>query len=119
MKTLKDTNGRYINYRRKQQIRRHITSAIVLLASVIFITVMAVRLAVNASGDDTVNYYKYYTSTVIHPHEDMNDLYEKYGFNFKNYSAFKKEVLFINNLSSDDLTRGMSLVIPYYSSEFK
>ncbi|MBP5152330.1 MAG: hypothetical protein ILP13_05385 [Lachnospiraceae bacterium] len=102
--------------RRNRELKRRIT---VFALSLILFSVMAIIFfgtKSQASDIDNPTLCKYYKSVMISEGETLTDLAGTYGTTYyKNTSDFIKEVCYINNLESDNITAGLYLVIPYYS----
>lgn len=90
----------------------------VFVCSIIF-SLFASKVVTNAKSSDDVQYYKYYTSIVVEPGDSLTSLAEEYGEHFDSSQQFINEVIFSNHLLNDKLVTGMSLIVPYYSTEFK
>lgn len=110
---------RFINYRRRQMIMRRIVMIISVFVCSIIFSLFASKVVTNAKSSDDVQYYKYYTSIVVEPGDSLTSLAEEYGEHFDSSQQFINEVIFSNHLLNDKLVTGMSLIVPYYSTEFK
>ena len=65
--------------------------------------------------------YKYYSSVTVHSGESLTSISQKYiSDEYKNADSYIKEVCAINNLDEDEtIYAGESLIVPYYSDEYK
>lgn len=114
------SSGRkFINYRRRQMIMRNVMLIISIFACSIVLSLAASKLLTNAKNSEDVQYYKYYTSIVVNSGDTLTSIADQYGDHFESDKAFIDEVMFSNHLYNDKLVAGMSLIVPYYSTEFK
>lgn len=61
---------------------------------------------------------KYYTSVYIEPGDTLTSIAKEYQTEeYSDLSEYIEEIMYINQLYSDDITAGCYLVIPYYSKE--
>ncbi len=106
---------------RQKQIVKRVSLCISIFLFSIFLSFRITGFLSNAESNDTVKYYKYYTSISIQPGDSLDKLATKYDdSHFSSIQEFKNDVLVVNCLEDEDqLTAGMYLLIPYYSSEFK
>jgi hypothetical protein len=91
----------------------------IILVSVIMLSEVFLSTA-NAKEKEDQERYKYYTSIQLESGDTLWDIANEYMT--KEYSdadAYIREVKEINYLSSDDITAGMYLIVPYYSDEIK
>lgn len=74
-----------------------------------------------AQTPDETTQYKYYTHITVSYGETLWSIADTYmSDEYKNKETYIKEVVEINNLSDEDsLYAGTTIVVPYYSSEFK
>lgn len=87
------------------------TSVIVLSA------VFLISSSIKAEGGSTPE-YKYYKSIEVKSGDTLWSIAEKYmADDYPSAEAYIKEVKYINNIGTDHITSGKSIVIPYYSSE--
>ena len=64
--------------------------------------------------------YKYYTSIRVSSGDTLWDIAKEYRTEeYSDISSYIAEVREINHLSSNQITDGMYLCIPYYSEEYK
>lgn len=110
---------RYVNYRLRQMIFRRICFIISLFIFSVGVAFFAARIFANAQTSNDVQYYKYYTSIVVYPGDTLESIAEEYGDHFDSDSAFIKEVINTNHLNDADIRPGVSLIVPYFSTEFK
>ena len=92
----------------------------VKLSMITLVMVFAFTLILCASGSDgeasaSTTKHKYYTSIQIEDGDSLWSIAEKYAApESGSYNDFIKEVKQINNLSSNNIDYGCSLVIPQY-----
>lgn len=109
--------------RRKNIVRRQFISLMVAISALIFIIVFNLTtFNSDAQSDTYVPEYKYYRSIDIHPGDNLwtiaASMYS--ADHYDDINDYIEEVCNINNLSdASDLIAGETLVIPYYSTEFK
>lgn len=114
------SSGRvFINYRMRQMVFRRIALLISIFICSILFSFFASKILSNAQDTDSVTYYKYYTSIIVYPGDTLTSIAEEYGDHFESVQKYIDEVKFSNNLFDDNITAGMSLIVPYYSTEFK
>ncbi len=115
MRAVRDSKGRYINYRKRQAVCRKIitlTSALVLSA---LIAVGAFYVTSNAKDLNEDTYCKLYTSITVYPGDTLSSLYMTYGDGYDSLDAFIHDVSFTNHMTDDCLIAGQSLIVPYYA----
>ena len=109
--------------RRQKIIRRQymIVSAVVFVA--MFLTVFYVfSFKTSAQSDSFVPEYKYYKNITIHSGDSLWSVANS-EFNaehYKDLNAYISEICMINSIDSDSILHaGESIVIPYYSRDYK
>jgi len=117
-KKIRDKNGNFINYRRRQAIFRKFMLFITLIILSTGLAFAAGKLASNAQNITDVQYYKYHKSITVSEGETLSSLTVKYGDHFDSKKEFINEVIYTNHLTDDVLYVGMNLIVPYYSTEF-
>ena len=114
------SSGRkYINYHRRQLVFRRIMMLVSIFVCSIVFSFGASKLVTNAQNSNEVQYYKYYTSIVVNKGDTLTSIANQYGDHFESTEAYINEVIFSNHLYDDKIIAGMSLIVPYYSTEFK
>ena len=109
--------------RRQKIVRRQymLISAIVFV--VIFVAVFNIfSFKASAQSDSYVPEYKYYKTITIHSGDSLWKLAssEYNEDHYKNIESYISEICKINSIDSDTiLYAGESLVIPYYSCDYK
>ena len=99
--------------RRKLQIR----AAAALLSLLIF---HFTPQNTQADSEPKAPTYKYYTSIRVSSGDTLWDIAKEYRTEeYSDISSYIAEVREINHLSSNQITDGMYLCIPYYSEEYK
>ena len=97
-------------HRRKLQIRA--AAALLSLVAVTFLLIFHFTPQnTQADSEPKAPTYKYYTSIRVSSGDTLWDI--------ANISSYIAEVREINHLSSNQITDGMYLCIPYYSEEYK
>lgn len=90
-----------------------------IILILIFCTVFLVLflfLSIKADGSSTPK-YKYYKSIEVKSGDTLWSIAEEYmSDNYSSRQAYIKEVKYINNMETDQITCGKYLIIPYYSS---
>ena len=73
-----------------------------------------------AAAEPKAPTYKYYTSIRVYSGDTLWDIAKEYRTEeYSDISSYIAEVREINHLSSNQITDGMYLCIPYYSEEYK
>lgn len=110
-------------YKRKKQLRRTksiISIALFIISSIVIFTVCG--LSTNAQSKDSKIEYKYYTSYSIEANDNLWNIATEF-YNDHHYESIQdyiEEICIVNNMSEDStLYEGLSIIIPYYSYEFK
>ena len=114
----------YRNKLRRQRIVRRQKLALALIAAVIvfMFSFLVSTLMLDAQDNTYTPEFKYYKEVTVHAGDTMWDIacenisYEHY----KDVNAYISEVCSINHLAQDStILAGESLIVPYYSTEFK
>lgn len=116
--------GRSKNYyKRKRQLRR--TKAIVSITIFIlssFLIFAICGFSTNAQSKNQLIDYKYYSSYCIEENDNLWNIATEY-YNSNHYDSIQDyidEICIVNNMSEDTiLYEGFSIIVPYYSNEFK
>ena len=99
----------YNNRLRREKIVKRQRRILALIIGVILgvIIMLASTLVLHAEADDAVIDYKYYTQYAAEDH-------------YKDYNSYISEVRSINHMAEDeDVQAGTTIILPYYSPEFK
>lgn len=105
--------------RRKRELRKNIGMCLVTAALVCSCSILFFGFGTRAQGRDEEVFYKYYRSIVVENGDSLWDYAGEYGdSHYNSKQQYIQEVMQINGLSDDAITRGQHLVIPYYSSQF-
>lgn len=112
------------NYRRKcrrqREIRRMfiLTGIAVVLVLGFALSYHAILSHANTEIEDVS--YKYYTSIQIEPGDTLWSLADKYADqeHYASRDQYITEVMSMNHMSSEDISAGSYLILPYYSPEF-
>ena len=112
------------NYLRKRRRQREIRR-IFLLTGIAVVLVLGLALSYHALlshanteiGDIS---YKYFTSIQIEPGDTLWGLADRYADqeHYASRDQYITEVMIMNHMSSEDLSAGSYLILPYYSPEF-
>ncbi len=112
-------NGKYINRRHQQIIFRRIAVSLTILISSIILGLSCHSVTTNAETTDSVHYYKYYTSITVENGDTLYSIASDHLTNYSSVDEYIDDVAHINHLLDADITAGMSLIIPYFSTEYK
>ncbi len=109
--------------RRQQIVRRQYMIISVVLFVAMFLTVFNLMSFKSSAQSDTfVPEYKYYKTVTIHSGDTLWNLAsEEYSSDhYKNLESYISEICSINSIDSDTkLYSGETLIIPYYSKDYK
>ncbi len=98
--------------------RQRILLAFVIIIVVFLSVFLAMTLESNAGSDDVM--YKYYTSRTIQRDDTLYDMAQNYSDGYGDMDEYINEVCIINHIDDkDSLQVGESIIVPYYSYEFK
>ena len=126
-------NPRYMSdseiRRRKNKIRREkivrrqfVTLAIIITIFIVYLCFSFTTIMSGAEGQDHVTNYKYYKTVVIHSGDSVWSIANQ-NFSpdmYKDINSYIGEINNINSLTaSSTLKAGESLIVPYYSTDFK
>lgn len=106
--------------RRERQLRARLMF-IAMLFSVICISFFATHTSTHAEDTEPVVKYKYYTTYQIEKGDTLWSIAETYMDKdyYHSVNDYIKEVRQMNHLSSDKIQEGKSLMIAYYSTEYR
>ena len=109
--------------RRQRIFRRQVFCLVSLLTVLVMIlSFMKFSFSVDAQSEDNKPEIKYYTSVTVHSGESMWSIAADY-YSDEHYSSMNSyiaEICKLNHIArAEDLKAGESLIIPYYSTEFK
>ena len=109
--------------RRQRIFRRQILLLGLFVALVLFIVSFLLSSFLSgATSDEYEPQFKYYKTITVHADETLWDIASNNisPDHYSNVNAYMNEICNINALrDSSSLNAGESLIIPYYSSEFK
>ena len=112
------------NKARRQKIyRRQVMMLSLAVAFAVFaIVFIASSVMTNAQSDEATFEYKYYKTVTVHAEDTLWDIASA-NYSSDHYSdmnSYIGEICSINSISDrNSLKAGESLVVPYYSEEFK
>ena len=109
--------------RRQKIVRRQRAVLFVILALFVAAVVMAATTKVlEAHSEVNTTDFKYYTQVEIHSSDTLWGFARDYASpkHYRDYDSYISEVRAINHLEEDqEVIAGNTLILPYYSSEFK
>jgi LysM repeat protein len=120
-------SGTHSKSRRAQRLALHRRQARIRSILLVLVTGIVTTIAVlglSARNTDArkreVPTYKYYTSVSVHSGDTLWSIAQDYlSPEYKDSYAYIDEVCRINHLHSDVLIPGDTLMVPYYSTEYK
>lgn len=108
---------------KKKQLHRknrHSTSLLLLLLIPVLAAVALLTTQAQAENRNQPASYKYYTSIQVKGGDTLWEIAEQYRTEeYSDIPSYIEEVKEINHLSTSQITDGMYLCIPYYTSEYK
>lgn len=118
-KTTTSLRNRRKIQKRKIKIRAA-ASLLSLFAIVLLIIVNFTPQEAQADSEPKAPAYKYYTSIRVEHGDTLWDIAMEYRTEeYESIQSYIEEVKSMNHLTSDKITDGMYLSIPYYSTEYK
>ena len=109
--------------RRKKIFRTQIALLTAAIAVMLFTLVfMASSLMTSAQSDEYQPSFKYYKSVTVHSDDSIWSIASQNydSDHYKNMDAYINEICSINSITDcGKLNAGESLIIPYYSAEYK
>ena len=106
--------------RTKQIYLRLISAACLIFAIATICSTNFFQINAEASSEQGVIAYKYYTSITVQGGETLWDIANAYmSDEFSNVQKYIDEVKNINRLKDDRIYAGEELIVPYYSCEYK
>lgn len=121
-----DYPDRRLSKRRKGtrgQRERRLYGAIAAIAATLFLCTAASLLLCSflsvAQNQEKEVLYKYYTSVMVRPGDNLWSLAEQYSDGYASAESYVREVIRVNHLFQEEVRAGEYLILPYYSSEFK
>ena len=109
------------NRKRRLRIvrRQRIILGLVIALVVFSFAFLCSKLVLSAHSDN--GRFKYYTTITVHSGDSLGSIAGDYiSSEYKDAGSYIREVCAINSLSEDGrINAGESLVVPYYSDEFK
>ena len=112
------------NKARRQKIYRAQVAILSFAVAVVVFTFvfLASSLLSNAQSDGAEFEYKYYKTVTVHAQDTLWDIASESfsSEHYKDMNSYIGEICSINSISDQNsLKAGESLVVPYYSTEFK
>lgn len=106
--------------RRRRQKKYTTLLLLLLILSVPGAVLLTAHTKAQAEGLPEEPTYKYYTSIRVNSGDTLWEIAEKYRTEeYKDIPIYIEEVKEINHLTSSQITDGMYLCIPYYTTEYK
>ena len=111
----------YYNEHIFERTNVHVTQLLFYLTAVTFLLIFHFTPQnTQADSEPKAPTYKYYTSIRVSSGDTLWDIAKEYRTEeYSDISSYIAEVREINHLSSNQITDGMYLCIPYYSEEYK
>ena len=106
--------------KRRRELRKHILTLVLTFVLVITCSMMFFTVKTKAQNRDEAVYYKYYKSITVSRGDSLWIYAAEYADedHYDSYQNYIDEVLQMNGLSSESITAGQHLIVPYYSAEF-
>jgi len=108
--------------KRRRELRKHILAFALTFVLVITCSMMFFTVKTKAQNRDEAVYYKYkyYKSITVSRGDSLWTYAAEYADEdqYDSYQNYIDEVLQMNGLSSESITAGQHLIVPYYSAEF-
>lgn len=107
--------------RRTAQLRRRYVLSGVIIAVILVLSGTFGRFISRAQSPDEITQYKYYTHITVGYGETLWNIADQYiSDEYDSKKSYINEIVEINNLNDENsLYAGDTIVIPYYSTEFK
>lgn len=100
--------------------RRSIFSVIPVMVLVVILIVLFSSFSISAGESSDENRTKYFTTLTVEDGDSLWSIATEYKSNeYSNISDYIDEVMSINNLETDLIKKGETIIIPYYSEEDK
>ncbi len=114
----------YNNRLRREKIVKRQRRILALIVGVILgiIIMLVSTLVLHAQSDDAAIDYKYYTQVEVKSGDSLWAYAGEYAAedHYKDYNSYISEVRSINHMAEDeDVQAGTTIILPYYSPEFK
>lgn len=109
--------------RRERQRRAARLKRVVIIGLIAFMMMIgtcAVTARTANAGDASDKRFKYYTTITVQSGDTLWAIAEEYRTEeYGTISAYIKEVQTLNHLNGSEIISGSSLVVPYYSNQYK
>lgn len=105
--------------RRQRERRKHILLTIVTSLLILILSFTAGSFLSNAETEDREVTFKYYKSILIENGDTLWSIATEHKAPDMDTKSFVNEIKKMNGLSSDRITTGNYIVVPYYSNEFQ
>ncbi len=102
--------------RRRREMRKNFLLFVMTLCLIVTTSVAVSSFRSNAKNDTSKETYKYYKSIVVSDSDTLWSLAETYmdEEHYESVSAYIRDVMRINNLTSDAIYADAHLIVPYY-----
>ncbi len=120
-----DSEIRIMNNKRRRMriVRRQRMALAGIIAVIIATTVFIIMTLTSGAASDTfTTEYKYYRQITVHSGDTLWDIASANipDGHYKDIDSFMSEISSINNLREDGkINAGESIILPYYSTEYK
>ncbi len=115
----RNARRRLCSYRRREARLKGMILVLLLIVAACFFALFMTATKTEAHKMDKPS-YKYYTSVTVDAGDTLWTIAEEHMTEeYRSIDEYMSEVASINHLKGDRLTRGQTLCIPYYSTEYK
>ena len=118
---LEDIMRKSLSYReRTVQLQRRFTLAGLSMIFVICIIIFSQLFMTHSSAAAGVETYKYYTRIAIEEGDTLTSIASEHMEYYPgSLGDYIDEVLYMNNMTGDEIYAGDHIIVPYYSTEIK
>ncbi|MDO4304379.1 MAG: LysM peptidoglycan-binding domain-containing protein [Bacillota bacterium] len=118
--TVSERRIRNNRIRRRCELRRRFITCILTLILTAGFSLAFFSFRTKAQGSDEEILYKYYKSVVVEAGDTLWNYADEYGNkeHYRSHQDYIDEVMQMNGLTDDNITKGQHIILPYYSSEF-
>ncbi len=109
--------------RRERQLRRRVTTFVVITAVVLFLTLfLSYSFLSDASADTDHVQYRYYSTVTVTTGDSVWSIASENidRMHYRSVDEYVQDIASVNRISPDaKLKAGTNLIVPYYSEELK